>query len=113
MRDIVKSPRIVLIFGVLLYLFCLWRACPQLEDKGYFLAVLVLGSFAIVAHRQAVTQQFERLCGLMLLLAAGLLLVGVLNMPLALAYKGLSVLAWFACMYGSSGLRASSLQQTS
>ncbi|VFS61707.1 Inner membrane protein yiaA [Kluyvera cryocrescens] len=45
MRDILKSPRLALIVGVLLYLFFLWRACPQLEDKGYFLAILTLGIF--------------------------------------------------------------------
>jgi uncharacterized membrane protein YiaA len=38
-------------------------ACPQLEDKGYFLAVLVLGSFAIVAHCQAVTQRLKGFVG--------------------------------------------------
>lgn len=113
MRDIVKSPRLALIAGILLYLFFLWHACPQLEDKGYFLAVLTLGIFAIVAHRQAASPQFERLCGLMLLLAAGLLLVGVLNMPLALAYKGLSVAAWFTCMYGTSAYAQSSLAKLS
>lgn len=113
MREIVKLPRLTLAVGVVLYLFFLWLACPALEDKGYFLAVLALGIFAIVAHRQAVTPQFERLCALMLLLAAGLLLVGVLNMPLALAYKGLSVAAWFACIYGMSAYTPSSLQHIS
>ncbi len=113
MWNIVKLPRLTLISGVLLYLSFLWLACPALEDKGYFLAVLALGIFAIVAHRQAVTPQFEKLCGLMLLLAAGLLLVGILNMPFALAYKGLSVAAWFACMYGTSAYTPSSLQHIS
>ena len=113
MRDILKSPRLALIVGVLLYLFFLWRACPQLEDKGYFLAILTLGIFAIVAYRQAVSPPFERLCGLVLLLAAGLLLVGVLNMPLALAYTGLSVAAWFICMYATSAYSQPSLPQIS
>lgn len=100
MRDIVRSPRVVLLVSLLLYFFCLWLMSPQLEYKGYLLAILVLGVFAIVAHHQSTTPWFARLCHLMLLLAAGLLLVGVWNMPFAIIYKVLSVAAWFACMYG-------------
>jgi len=100
MRDIVKSPRVVLLLGLSLYIFCLCLTCPQLESKGYLLAILALGIFSIVAYYQSTTAWFARLCHLMLLLAAGLLLVGVWNMPFTIIYKAISVTAWFACMYG-------------
>ena len=102
MKDFAKLSRVGLALGMPIYLLCLWWASPRPDDKGYFLAVLVLGSFAIIAHRQATTLRFARLCHMMLLLASGLLLVGVWNMPIAGGYKGLSVAAWFACMYGIS-----------
>lgn len=102
MKDFAKLSRVMLVLGMSLYLLCLWWASPRLDDKGYFLAVLVLGSFAIIAHRQATTLPFARLCHMMLLLASGLLLVGVWNMSIALTFKGFSVAAWFACMYGIS-----------
>ncbi|MFV0261692.1 MAG: hypothetical protein ACK5JN_04560 [Kluyvera sp.] len=102
MVTIVKSPRSALIAGIVLYLICLWRGCPHLEDKAYFLAIWVLGIFAIAAHRQAAQASFAALCRLVLLLTSGLLLVGIWNMPLALAYKILAVAAWFSCMYGAA-----------
>lgn len=113
MRHAGRMPHILLSLGVALYLLCLWRGCPQLSEKGYFLAVLVMGIFAIVAHRNTQDLRFATLCRLVLLLALGLLLVGVWNMPLALAYKGLSVTSWFACIYGTSAYYPSSSAQTS
>ncbi len=102
MENIITLPRLALSMGILLYLVCIWLGCPQLEDKAYFLAMLVLGIFTIVAYRQAAKVQFAQLCRLVLLLASGLLLVGVWNMPLALPQKGIVVTAWFACMYGAA-----------
>lgn len=102
MGTIVKSPRVVFIVGIVLYLMCIWPGCSQLEDKAYFLAMWVLGIFTIVAYRQAAKVQFAQLCRLVLLLTSGLLLVGVWNMPLALSQKGIVVAAWFACMYGAA-----------
>lgn len=103
MRSSVNAPQFAFIGGMLLYLLCLWRGCPQLDDKGYFLAVLVLGVFTIVAYRQTMETRFTALCRLVLLLASGLLLVGVWNMPLSLVHKGLIAAAWFACLYGAAG----------
>lgn len=102
MRTIITSPRLALNGGILLYLACLWRGCPQLDDRAYFLAMLILGFFAVVAHRQAAQARFAALCRMVLLLACGLLLVGVWNMPLALIHKAPIVTAWFACMYGAA-----------
>ena len=102
MENIIKLPRLALNGGILLYLLCLWRGCPSLDDKAYFLAMVVLGLFAVVAHRQAANARFAELCRLVLLLASGLLLVGVWNMPLPLIDKSVIVAAWFACMYGAA-----------
>lgn len=102
MGTIVRSPCVAFIGGILLYLICVWLGCSQLDDKAYFLAMLILGIFAIVAYRQATQAQFATLCRLVLLLASGLLLVGVWNMPLALLSKSIVVAAWFACMYGAA-----------
>lgn len=102
MENIITLPRLALSMGILLYLVCIWLGCPQLEDKAYFLAMLVMGVFAIAANRQAADARFAGQCRLVLLLASGLLLVGVWNMPLALTYECLVVAAWFACMYGAA-----------
>ena len=54
---------------------------PLFSGKGYFLGVLVMGMFAVLAHQRASQWQeqddgFIALCRLVLLLSVGLLLVG-------------------------------------
>lgn len=113
MGTMMRTPRLIFILGALLYLLCLWRACPQVDDKGYFLSVLVLGIFAILAHQQTSCSRFATLCRLVLLLASGLMLLGVWHMPLAPTYKAFVAATWFICMYGASASRSASITQTS
>ncbi|MFW8253992.1 YiaA/YiaB family inner membrane protein, partial [Klebsiella pneumoniae] len=72
--------------GSLVYLLGIWRTCPLFSGKGYFLGVLVMGMFAVLAHQRARRWQgqddgFIALCRLVLLLSAGLLLVGAWHVP--------------------------------
>lgn len=39
--------------GSLVYLLGIWRTCPLFSGKGYFLGVLVMGMFAVLAHQRA------------------------------------------------------------
>ncbi|MDF3826746.1 MULTISPECIES: YiaA/YiaB family inner membrane protein [unclassified Pseudocitrobacter] len=110
MKLALKAPQGVLCAGVILYVVCLWGDCPQLTDKGYFLAVLVLGVFTVLTYQRLSGKEkdegrFAGLCRFVLLLATGLMLVGIWNLPLSLTEKGLSVLAWFAAMYGAARWR--------
>lgn len=105
-----KAPQGVLCIGVFLYVVCLWGDCPQLTDKGYFLAVLVLGMFTVLTYQRLSAKEkneerFAGLCRFVLLLATGLILVGIWNLPLSLAEKGLTVIGWFAAMYGAARWR--------
>ena len=98
--------RLMMIGGALIYLLDIWLSCPQLSDKGYFLAALVMGMFAVLTHRRATGDSdfgddgFVSLCRLVLLLALGLLLVGVRNAAIGWGEKGVFVAAWFICLYG-------------
>ena len=72
--------------GSLVYLLGIWRTCPLFSGKGYFLGVLVMGMFAVLAHQRASQWQeqddgFIALCRLVLLLSVGLLLVGAWYVP--------------------------------
>ncbi len=63
--------------GSLVYLLGIWRTCPLFSGKGYFLGVLVMGMFAVLAHQRASQWQeqddgFIALCRLVLLLSVGL-----------------------------------------
>lgn len=93
--------------GSLVYLLGIWRTCPLFSGKGYFLGVLVMGMFAVLAHQRARRWQgqddgFIALCRLVLLLSAGLLLVGAWHVPTDWYEKAVYIAAWFVCLYGAS-----------
>jgi uncharacterized membrane protein YiaA len=93
--------------GSLVYLLGIWRTCPLFSGKGYFLGVLVMGMFAVLAHQRARQWQeqddgFIALCRLVLLLSAGLLLVGAWYVPADWHEKAVYIAAWFVCLYGAS-----------
>ncbi len=93
--------------GSLVYLLGIWRTCPLFSGKGYFLGVLVMGMFAVLAHQRASQWQeqddgFIALCRLVLLLSVGLLLVGARYVPADWHEKAVYIAAWFVCLYGAS-----------
>ena len=93
--------------GSLVYLLGIWRTCPLFSGKGYFLGVLVMGRFAVLAHQRArrwpgQADGFLALCRLVLLLSAGLLLVGAWHVPADWYEKAVYIAAWFVCLYGAS-----------
>lgn len=45
--------RVMMAAGSLVYLLGIWRTCPLFSGKGYFLGVLVMGMFAVLAHQRA------------------------------------------------------------
>ena len=72
-------PKLLMSLGALVYLLGIWRTCPLFSGKGYFLGVLVMGMFAILAHQRTMREKapddgFASLCRLVLLLSVGLLM---------------------------------------
>lgn len=102
-------PGLLMSIGALVYLVGIWRTCPLFSGKGYFLSVLVMGMFAILAHQRTRRQKeaddgFASLCRLVLLLSVGLLMVGAWFVPVGWDEKIIHVVAWFVCLYGVSAL---------
>lgn len=104
-----KTTRLLLwilfLSGALIYVIGLWRACPLLSGKGYFLGVLMTGMFVtyVYQHTENLNQDDERfvsVCQMVALITVGLLLVGVWNAPLAPLEKGLYPAAFFVCLWG-------------
>lgn len=99
--------RLLMSIGALVYLVGIWRTCPLFSGKGYFLGVLVMGMFAVLTHQRTAQEaqrdgDFISLCRLVVLLSAGLLLVGACFVPAPWREKSIYVMAWFVCMYGAS-----------
>ncbi len=61
--------------GSLVYLLGIWRTCPLFSGKGYFLGVLVMGMFAVLAHQRA-SQWQEQDDGFYCLMPAGAAAIG-------------------------------------
>ncbi|MEQ4933965.1 inner membrane protein YiaB [Klebsiella oxytoca] len=104
------APKLLMVIGALVYLMGIWHTCPLFSGKGYFLGVLVMGMFAMLAHQRTMQEErrnddgFVSLCRLVLLLSLGLLMVGARFVPACWDEKSIYVAAWFVCMYGASAL---------
>jgi uncharacterized membrane protein YiaA len=95
--------------GVASYLVGLWNAEMQLNERGYYFAVLLLGLFAAASYQKTVrdryegiptTQMYYFMCLITFILSIGLLLVGLWNATLLLSEKGFYGLAFFLSLFG-------------
>ncbi|WAD30139.1 inner membrane protein YiaB [Citrobacter braakii] len=98
-------PWILFFSGALIYVIGLWRACPLLSSKGYFFAVLMTGMFVTYVYQRAENlkqndEHFVSVCQMVALITVGVLLVGVLNIPLSPLEMGLFPVAFFVCLWG-------------
>ena len=87
-------PWILFLSGILTYSIGLWRACPLLSGKGYFLGALMTGMFVTYAYQRAVNlnqndERFASVCQMVALITAGLLLVATLALVVP------PILRWF------------------
>lgn len=97
-----------LIIGFAAYLVGLWNATMQLNEKGYYLTLLLYGSFAAVslqktlrdrAEGQQVTAMYVSLCWLALGSAVALLAVGLINATLTLSEKGFYAMSFVLALF--------------
>lgn len=115
-QNIPVSPAFIVISwlamlgGALIYLAGLWRAEMALNEKGYYLAVLVLGLFSAVSLQKTVRDQLEgipttrlyhTICLLAFAIAVLLLVVGLWNASLLLSEKGFYGVSFFMALFGS------------
>jgi len=96
--------------GILIYLTGLWRAEMELNEKGYYLAVLVLGLFSAVSLQKTVrdrleniptTQLYHLICLLSFAIAVLLLAIGLWNASLLSSEKGFYGVSFFMALFGA------------
>ena len=102
---------IALFVGVGAYLIGLYNATMQLNEKGYYFTVLMFGLYAAVSLQKAVRDRLEGIrttnlyygiCWMALILAIGLLSIGLFNAgSLILSEKGFYAMAFILSLFSA------------
>jgi uncharacterized membrane protein YiaA len=96
--------------GSLVYLFGLWNAGMQFNEKGYYFILLMYGLFSAVSLQKSVRDKLEGisvtgiyygLCWVSLVLTLLLLTVGLWNATLADSEKGFYAMSFLLALFGS------------
>jgi uncharacterized membrane protein YiaA len=99
-----------LIVGVAAYCAGLWNASMQLNEKGFYFAVLAFGLFAAVSLQKTVRDQQERIRTTAVYLGISwaafalpliMLAVGLWNAALALSEKGFFAMAFVLALFAA------------
>ncbi len=100
----------VLFIGTLAYLIGLWNADMQLNEKGYYLTVLLYGLFSAVSLQKTVRDRMEGirvtgiyygLCWTSFGLAVLLLSIGLWNATLELSEKGFYAMSFVLSLFSA------------
>ena len=99
-----------LILGTVAYMAGLWNATMQLNEKGYYFAILVLGLYSAISLQKVVRDRIEGIpvtriyygiSWLALIIGIALLGVGLFNATLQLSEKGFYVMAFVLALFGA------------
>lgn len=100
----------VTIIGLLSYCIGLWNANMQLNEKGYYFTILLMGIYAVISLQKAVRDKAENLkvsemyygISWVVVIASLLLLtIGLRNADLALSEKGFYAVAYLLSLFGA------------
>ncbi|TGE08421.1 inner membrane protein YiaA [Hymenobacter fodinae] len=106
----VAASWFALLTGMVAYIVGLWNASMLLNEKGYYLAVLLYGLFGAVSLQKSVRDQLEGvpvtgiyygLCWFATLSAVLLLAVGLWNAKLLLSEKGFYAMSFMLGLFGA------------
>ena len=99
-----------LLLGIAAFLVGLWNAAMQLNEKGFYFAVLVLGLYSAISLQKTVRDKLEGVAvtgiyygisWVALLIGVGLLGVGLFNATLQLSEKGFYAMAFALALFGA------------
>ena len=99
-----------LFIGGLAYLVGLWNASMQLNEKGFYFILLILGLFSAVSLQKSVRDKLEAipvtgiyfgLCWIALGLSLLLLTIGLWNATLTLSERGFYAMSFLFALFGS------------
>ncbi len=100
----------ILIIGLLAYCIGLWNATMQLNEKGYYFAILLMGIYAVISLQKAVRDKAEGLkvsdmyygiSWVIVIAALLLLIIGLRNADLLLSEKGFYAISFLLSLFGA------------
>lgn len=100
----------VMIAGILAYLYGLWNATMQLNEKGYYFTVLLFGLFGAISLQKTVRDRMEgwpvtniyySLCWVACISSVLLLAIGLWNATLLPSEKGFYAMAFVVSMFAA------------
>ncbi|GGC18397.1 inner membrane protein YiaA [Pseudoduganella buxea] len=106
----VGAAWVAMLIGAGAYLAGLFNSTMPLNEKGYYLTVLLYGLFSAVSLQKSVRDRMEgtpvtgmyfALCWISTLLALGLLGVGLFNATLAPSEKGFYAMAYILSLFAA------------
>jgi uncharacterized membrane protein YiaA len=105
---------VALLAGSGAYLFGLWNTDMQLNEKGYYLTLLLYGLFAAVSLQKTVRDKLEGLpvtglyaglCWFSMAITIALMAVGLFNAKLALSEKGFYGMAYLLALFATIAIQ--------
>ena len=106
----VGASWLALMVGVLMYLIGLWNATMALNEKGYYLTLLLYGLFAGVSLQKAVRDRLEGtpvtsmyfgLCWMSVLVVVILIVAGLWNATMADSEKGFYAMSFVLSLFAA------------
>src|SRR5690606_32649519 len=104
----VAASWLALFIGIIAFLIGLWNADMELNEKGYYFAILMFGLFSAVSLQKSVRDKMENipvtpiyygLSWTATLLAVLLLIIGLWNAELTLSEKGFYGIAYLMSLF--------------
>lgn len=99
-----------LVIGAAAYMIGLFNATMPLNEKGYYLVIILYGLFASVSLQKVVRDRLEglkvtpiyyALCWASIAICLALLGIGLLNANLLLSEKGFYIMAFLLSLFGA------------
>lgn len=106
----VGASWMAMILGIITYLIGLYNATMQLNEKGYYLTLLLFGLFSAISLQKVVRDKDEGLpitniyygiCWIALGSAILLMGIGLFNADLTKSEKGFYAMTYILCLYAS------------
>jgi uncharacterized membrane protein YiaA len=100
----------VVIIGLLSYCIGLWNANMELNEKGYYFSILLMGIYAVISLQKAVRDKAENIkvstiyygiSWVIVIAALLLLIIGLRNADLELSEKGFYGISFLLSLFGA------------